>query len=264
MTVRCPYNFGVIRHELNEIDVGAPSSSLRNIYNPDVATARELMVDQVAEAMGKDPYEFRHQFLKEAGSKAVLEKVAEVGGWGRAMAPGTAQGIAFHREYKGHCACLVEIDCRPETVARHVPNAWTGPRVTRMVMAVDVGLPINPRGLEAQMIGGMMDGLGQVLTFSQHLKDGLPLEGSWDNGFYTRQWNVPPEVKVIVMPPTSDSPGGGGEFAVPTSMAAVACAYSRAVGALQTSYPVKHNLALGFEPFPASPPLPTPKSKRNG
>lgn len=264
LTVRCPYNFGVVRHELNEIDVGAPSSSVRNIYNPDVATARELMVDQLAKAMGKDPYELRRQFLKEPGARAVLEQAAAAGSWGRAMAPGTAQGIAVHREYKGHSACLVEIDCRPETVGRKVDDAWTGPRVTKMLIAVDVGFPVNPRGIEAQMIGGMMDGIGQALTFSQHLKDGLPLEGSWDNGFYTRQWNVPPEVKVIVMPPSSGDPGGVGEFAVPVSMAAVACAYSRAVGALPTSFPVKHNLDLGFTPFPTSPPLPTPKSKRQG
>ena len=37
-------------------------------------------------------------------------------------APGTAQGIAIHKEYKGATAVLVEIDCRPETVNR------TGPR----------------------------------------------------------------------------------------------------------------------------------------
>ena len=60
------------------------------------------------------------------------------------MAPGTAQGIAIHKEYKGVNACLVEIDCRPETVNRRVRDGVTGPRVTKVVMAVDVGLAINP------------------------------------------------------------------------------------------------------------------------
>ncbi len=79
---------------------------------------------------------------------------------------------------------------------------------------MDVGLPINPRGLEAQMQGGIMDGIAQALTSSLHLRNGHFLEGSWDNYWYTRQWNVPPDIKVIVMPPTTTTPGGAGEFGV--------------------------------------------------
>ncbi|HEX3614802.1 MAG TPA: molybdopterin cofactor-binding domain-containing protein [Sporichthyaceae bacterium] len=262
LSAMCPYDFGVADHALNEIDLGIPSSSVRNIYSPELCTARELMVDQLAVAMGKDPYELRRRSVKDDRSKTVLETVARVGRWSRPMAPGTAQGIAFHQEYKGHCACLVEIDCRPETVNRRIHNAWTGPRVTRMVLAVDVGRPVNPRGVEAQMLGGMMDGVAQALTYMLHLEDGAYLEASWDNAFYTRQWNVPPDVQVIVMPATSDEPGGAGEFGVAASMAAVACAYSRAVGKLQTFFPVKADQALGFDPFPTHPPLPTYKSKK--
>jgi isoquinoline 1-oxidoreductase beta subunit len=263
LSTMCPYDFGVADHALNEIDLGIPSSSVRNIYSPDVCTARELTVDQLCSTLGKDPYDFRRRYAKDDRSRAVLDAVARAGRWGRPMARDTAQGIAFHREYKGHCACLVEIDCRPVTVNRKIRNAWTGPRVTRMVLAVDVGRPVNPRGVEAQMIGGMMDGIAQALTYMLHLSDGQFLEGSWDNAFYTRQWNVPPEVQVIVMPATVDEPGGAGEFGVAASMAAVACAYSRAVGRLQTTFPVKADEAFGFDPFPVHPPLPTYKSKKH-
>ncbi len=106
--------------------------------------------------------------------------------------PGTAQGIALHSEYKSRAACLIEIDCRPATVNRQIHDAYTGPRVTKAVFAVDAGLPINPLGLKAQMMGGIMDGIAQALTYSLHLKDGHFLEGSWDNAYYTRQWNTPP------------------------------------------------------------------------
>jgi isoquinoline 1-oxidoreductase beta subunit len=96
-----------------------------------------------------------------------------------------------------------------------------------------------------------------VLTYSLHLKDGHFLEGSWDHAFYTRQWNTPPELQVIVMPPTTNDPGGAGEFAVAPSMAATACAYARATGTLPTSFPVNHDRAdLGFTPSPTSPPIP--------
>ena len=86
----------------------------------------------------------------------MLKKVAADGQWGKTMAPGTAQGIAVHKEYKGATACLVEIDCRPATVNRTIYNAVTGPRVTQVSMAVDAGLVINPTGLKAQMMGGFI------------------------------------------------------------------------------------------------------------
>ena len=259
LTANVPYNFGVVTQLLNEVyEPGTfNTSSVRNVYSPEVTTPRELMVDQLAKAMGQDPLQFRRAFVREARMRAVLDKVAQVGNWGRTMAPGTAQGLGIHREYKGYAACLVEIDCRPATVNRKVTDAFTGPRVTKAVCAVDVGLPINPLGLEAQMMGGMMDGIGQVLTYSLHLQDGHFLEGSWDHAFYTRQWNAPPQLQVVVMPPASDDPGGAGEFAVAPSMAATACAYARAAGTLPTSFPVNHNRsALGFTPSPTVPSVP--------
>jgi isoquinoline 1-oxidoreductase subunit beta len=192
----------------------------------------------------------------------VLDKAASLGNWGRPMAPGTAQGIAIHKEYKGAAACLVEIDCTPATVNRVVENGYTGPRVTKVVYVVDVGLPINPLGLEAQMMGGIMDGIAQALTFSLHFQDGYFLEASWDNAYYTRQWNVPFELQIVVMPPTSNQPGGAGEFGVAASMAATACAYARATGTVPTSFPINHDQPLGFTPYPTVPPI--PQSPTNG
>lgn len=251
-----PYDFGTVDQALNEVDMGFNTGSMRNVYSPDVTTAMELVVDEVAAAMRMDPYRFRRSFARDQRSQAVLDKVAEVGLWGRSMPAGTAQGIGLHGEYKGRAAVLVEIDCRPQTVQRRVANGYTGPRVTKVVLAVDVGLPINPRGLEAQMQGGIMDGIAKALTFSLHIANGLPLEGSWDETYYTRQWNVPPEVEIIVMPPTTGQPGGAGEFAVAPTMAAVACAYARATGTVPTVFPVNHDRPLGFTPLAAVPPLP--------
>ncbi len=257
LTANVPYNFGPVTQELNEIyELGAfNTSSVRSVYGSDYSTALELMVDQTANVMGQDPYRFRRAFARDARMGAVLDRVASAASWGRAMPPGTAQGIAVHREYKGFAACVAEIDCRPPTVNRKIEDAYTGPRVTRVVFVIDVGLPINPLGLEAQMMGGIMDGIGQALSYSLHLQDGHFLEGSWDNAHYTRQWNTPPEVQVIVMPPTTDTPGGAGEFAVPTSMAAVACAYARATGKLPTYFPINH-FDVDFKVLPTVPPIP--------
>ncbi|HET9720837.1 MAG TPA: molybdopterin cofactor-binding domain-containing protein [Solirubrobacteraceae bacterium] len=264
LTQQVPYNFGPVTQVLNEAYKYNTfnTGSTRNIYSPDVVTATELMVDRLAAEMSVDPVAFRRSVLRDERLLAVLDQVATTGRWGRRMAAGTAQGIGLHAEYKGACASLVEIDCRRATVNRKIRDAYTGPRVTKVVIAVDVGLPINPLGLEAQMIGGAMDGIANALTYSLHLKDGHFLEGSWDNAYYTREWNTPFHVQVIVMPPTTGKPGGAGELAVAPTMAAVACAYGRATGKMPTEFPINHNRPLGFKPLPTTPSI--PQSPTNG
>jgi isoquinoline 1-oxidoreductase subunit beta len=216
LTASVPYNFGAARQLLNEVYQYNTfnTSSVRNIYSPEMRTAGKLIVDRLATAFGKDPYQFRQQFIRDDRVRAVLDKAASAGQWGRAMKPGTAQGIAIHGEYKSAAACVVEIDCTAGSVNRKVKDGFTGPRVTKVTFAVDAGLPINPLGIEAQMLGGINDGIAQALTFSLHLQDGHWLEGSWDNAYYTRQWNTPADVNVIVMPTTTGTPGGIGEFGV--------------------------------------------------
>jgi isoquinoline 1-oxidoreductase beta subunit len=255
LTQTSPYNFGVTTQLLNEIPLRFNTGSMRNIYSPNVVCAEELVVDRLAAKLGKDPVRFRRDFLRDARLRAVLDRAVAVGNWGRAMPAGTAQGIALHSEYRAAVAVLAEIDCRPATVNRHIPDAVTGPRVTRAVVVVDPGFAINPRGLEAQMIGGFNDAIAMALTSSLHIRDGIPLEGSWDNYFYTRQWNSPPDMQVVIMPSTGGSPSGAGELAVAPSFAAIACAYARATGTMPTSFPINHG-TLSFEPYPLEPSIP--------
>jgi isoquinoline 1-oxidoreductase beta subunit len=252
-----PYNYGEVDLLLNEVydyDTFA-TSAVRNVYSPDSATVRELMTDQIAAKLGVDPVEYRRHVIRTDRMRAVLDKCAEAGKWGREMPAGTAQGIAIHSEYKAFVASLMEIDCRPATVRRNIPDAFTGPRITKVTMVVDTGMAINPKGVQAQMMGGAMDGIAQALTAGMHFKDGLPLEGSWDNYWYTRQWNSPPEMEIIVMQ-TDNAPGGAGELGCGVSQAAAACAYGRAVGKMPTEFPVNFHEPLGFTPTSTVPPIP--------
>lgn len=255
LTQELPYNFGAVTQLLDEVDMGFNTGSMRNIYSPDVACANELFIDQLAKKLREDPLAFRLAFLRNERVKACLRKVAEAGQWGRSMPAGTAQGIAIHSEYKGATAVLVEIDCRPQTVNRQVRDAVTGPRVTKAVIAIDAGLVVNPRGLEAQMMGGVSDGIALALTSSNHLQDGHFLEASWDNYFYTRQWNVPPSFECIVMPSDAQLPGGAGEAGVAATVAATACAYARATGTVPTRFPINHG-TVSFTPKTFVPPVP--------
>ncbi|MEQ3551063.1 molybdopterin cofactor-binding domain-containing protein [Pseudonocardia nematodicida] len=252
-----PYNVGVATSLLNEVDMRFNTCSMRNIYSPDTATARELMIDQVAAQMGRDPYEFRSGFTKLTRWKNVVDRAAREADWGKSMPEGTAQGIAMHVEYKGVSCAVVEIDCRPETVNRQIREARTGPRVTKVTFVVDVGLVINPRGLEAQMMGGINDGIAMTLTSGLHLDDGHFIEASWDNYFYTRQWNTPPEMNIVIIEDSeAPEPGGAGEMGVPATCGAVACAYARATGTVPEYFPIMHKDPLPFEPYPTVPPVP--------
>ncbi|HWJ67244.1 MAG TPA: molybdopterin cofactor-binding domain-containing protein [Nocardioides sp.] len=265
LTQELPYNFGAVTQLLNETDLDVNrfnTSSVRNVYSPEVRCANELIVDQLAKKLKQDPVAFRLAHLKSSIVKNVLRRAAELGDWGRSMPAGTAQGIAIHKEYKGATAVLVEIDCRPETVNRKVRNAVTGPRVTRATVVIDAGLAVNPLGIEAMMMGGFMDGMAQTLTYSNHLVDGHFLEASWDNSAYTRQWNAPFEFQCEVIDSDREEPGGAGEAGVAASMAAVACAYARAVGKMPTEFPINFQDPLHFEPKPFIPSV--PESPTNG
>jgi isoquinoline 1-oxidoreductase beta subunit len=143
------------------------------------------------------------------------------------MPAGTAQGIAVHDEFKSVCAYLVEIDCR---------NA-ANPRVTKATAAVDVGRAINPRGLEAQAQGVVLDGLSVMLRAGVHIDHGAVRESSYTDFRYGRMNDSPLDVAVHVMDPTGE-PGGAGELGFPAAAAAVANAYARATGTLPTSFPI--------------------------
>src|SRR3954470_14255955 len=91
LTANVPYDFGPVSQLLNEIYEFNTfnTSSVRNVYSPDVATATEVMVDKLAAAFKKDPLQFRLDFVRDDRLKAVLEKVKSAADWGRAMPAGT-------------------------------------------------------------------------------------------------------------------------------------------------------------------------------
>ncbi len=236
-TVKSPYHFGLTTQSLTEVPTGIPTGSWRSVYSANTRGAEEIVVDELAARLGKDPVAFRREFLKNNAQRAVLDKVAAEGEWGRALPEGCAQGVGFHEEYESRTACLVEIDTRdPEHV-----------RVTKAVIAADVGRPVNPRGLEAQLLGGLTDAISTTLRAGLHIDKGLPLEGSYSQFHYARQRDTPTDVRIFVMP-ASGEPGGAGELGVPAAVGAIANAYARATGTKPRSFPLDFD--VDFTPYP--------------
>ncbi|ONI88944.1 isoquinoline 1-oxidoreductase [Actinosynnema sp. ALI-1.44] len=236
-TVKVPYDFGVVTQVLNEVPLRMHTGSWRSVYSANTRGAEEIMVDEVAAKLGKDPVAFRRESLKSDRQRAVLDKVASAGDWGRTMPKGFAQGVAFHDEYKSCTACLVEVDARD-------PGK---PRVVKAVIAVDVGRPINPLGVRAQMLGGLTDAISTTLRAGLHIDKGLPLEGSYSQFHYARQKDSPTQVEIHVMPANGE-PGGAGELGVPAAVGAIANAYARATGIKPRSFPI--TFPVDFDPFP--------------
>jgi isoquinoline 1-oxidoreductase subunit beta len=222
----CPYNFGVVTESLNEVSYDMPTATWRSVYSAQARTAEEILVDEIAKALGQDPVDMRRTFLKTEKARAVLNKVASEGNWGRTMLSGTGQGVALHAEYRSIAACLVEIDCRGEK-----------PRVTKAVMALDVGRQINPSGVRAQAMGSLIDGISTVLLAGNHLDNGAFREGSFSDFSYARQGDAPLTCDVHLVGGTGD-PGGVGELCVPAAAGAVANAYARATGNQPRKFPI--------------------------
>jgi isoquinoline 1-oxidoreductase subunit beta len=222
----CPYNFGPIIESLTEVSYDMPTASWRSVYSGQARAAEEIIVDEIARAMKADEVTTRRKFLKTAEARAVLDKVATEGRWGRTMPSKTAQGVALHAEYRSIAACLVEINCTGDK-----------PRVTKAVMALDVGRQVNPSGLRAQAIGSLMDGISTVLLAGNHLDDGAFREGSYSDFKYARQADAPLECDVHLVGGTG-KPGGVGELCIPAAAGAVANAYARATGTKPRKFPI--------------------------
>lgn len=222
-----PYDVGLPAQFLTEVPLDVHTGSWRSVHSGTVRVADEIMMDELARRMGQDEVAFRRARLRDGAGRAVLDAAAKAGDWGRPMPPGQAQGVGYHDENGGRAACLVEIDATDPK----------NPRVTKAVIAADVGQVVNPRGLEAQLTGALMDGISVILQAGNHLDNGAFREGSYADFHYARQRHSPPVVEIHLMPP-SGPPGGAGELGVPAACAAVANAYARATGTSPRSFPV--------------------------
>ncbi|MET9911466.1 molybdopterin cofactor-binding domain-containing protein [Streptomyces sp. NPDC006476] len=221
------YNFGHLSGDSAGVDLPIPLGAWRSVDSGTARTAEEILVDEIAASLGEDAVAFRRTTLRSGSVRAVLDKVARAGGWGRALPAGHGQGVAVHEEYGSCVACLAEIDA---TDPRQ-------PRVTRVVMAADVGTVINPRGIEAQLMGTAIDGISTVLSAGLHIDRGAVREGSFADFHWARQRHAPLRFEAHLMPSTAD-PGGAGELGVPAASGAVANAYARATGTKPRRFPL--------------------------
>jgi len=244
--VASPYNFGVNSKLLFPVALEMNTVSYRSVHINPARTVEEIIVDEMAAKLGRDPLQFRLDFLRLDRAKAVLKRVAGAANWGKAMPPGFAQGLGVHMESRSFSACIVELDARDPLNCK----------VTKVTMVIDAGKPINPSGIEQQCNGGIAEAISLVLKTGVNIKDGLPQEGSYKQYTFAKMADFPKDVQIIVMPNVGEAASGMGEVAMTAPSGAIANAYARATGIKPRNFPLNAQPAYTATPAGELPAVP--------
>ena len=182
--------------------------------------AIESLVDDIAHLRGEDPLAWRLRHLQEPRSRAVLEEAARRFGWdAREKREGRGCGIGYAR-YKGSgawCAVIAEVE------------AEAGIRVKRLVIAVDVGLAVNPDGVANQVEGGALQAASWTLKEAVAFDDTRVTSDAWERYPILRFSEVPP-VEVHVLQRAGEPSRGAGEASLGPTAAAIGNAVFEALG----------------------------------
>jgi isoquinoline 1-oxidoreductase subunit beta len=179
----------------------------------------ESFLDELAHAAGRDPVEYRRALLgKNLRSLAVLNKAAELSGWGNPLPPRCAQGISLHDSFGTHAALVLEVQVDAEGEIR----------LRRAIAAVDCGIAVNPDSVIAQIEGGVLFGLSAALYNRITFRNGR-VEQSNFHDYRQIRMNEAPTFTVFVMP-SEEKPGGLGEVGTVSAAPALANALFAATG----------------------------------
>ncbi|HVW69845.1 MAG TPA: xanthine dehydrogenase family protein molybdopterin-binding subunit, partial [Steroidobacteraceae bacterium] len=193
----------------------------RSVGHTHTAVSKEIVIDELAEAAGKDPVAFRLAHLdKHPRQAAVLRLAAEKAGWDKPFPKekGRGRGVAVHESFGSVVAQVVEVTVSGDTI-----------NVDRVVCAVECGIAVNPDVIRAQMQSAIGFGLGAALHSKITLTDGHVDQSNFHQYTVLRINEMPRAIEVYIVPSTNP-PSGVGEPGVPPLAPAVANAVRAATG----------------------------------
>jgi isoquinoline 1-oxidoreductase beta subunit len=211
-------------------DPGIPVGSWRSVSHSANVFIVESFIDEIAARTGRDPYDLRYELLSQSPRRRnVLELAASKSGWGKPAPKGIHRGISFHEFHKTILCFVAEVSVG-------------GPgkiKVHRVVCAVDCGIAINPKIIEAQIEGAIAYGLSATLKSAVTIRNGQVEQSNFDD-FPILRMNEMPVVEVHIVK-SANPPTGIGEAGVPLIAPAVANAVFSATGKRVRKLPIKLN-----------------------
>jgi isoquinoline 1-oxidoreductase beta subunit len=206
-----------------------PVSAWRSVYNSQTWYATEGFLDEVAEAAGRDPLEFRLELLEgeDPRLQAVLRRAAEGIGWGRTMPEGRGLGIACSHCFGGRVAQVAEVSV----------DSRGNVKVHRVEAAIDSGWAVAPDAVASQVQGGIIFALSAALHGEITIERGRVVQETYAEYPIVTMAEAP-VVNVHIIdggPPL----GGVGEPPVPAIAPAVANAIYAACGKRVRSLPIR-------------------------
>ena len=206
-----------------------PPGAWRAVNAHQNAIYLECFIDELAQAAGKDPLEFRRALMKKHPKNlAVLNAVAEKVGWGKPAPAGIHRGLAVFKSFASYTAACAEVSVDDGKL-----------KIRKITAAIDPGHAVNPQQIEAQVEGSIVYGLSALLYGEITVNNGRVEQGNFDT---YPMLLIPemPEVEVILMP-SGDFWGGVGEPTTVIAAPAILNAIYAATGKRIRDVPLKNS-----------------------
>ncbi|MGL4445025.1 MAG: xanthine dehydrogenase family protein molybdopterin-binding subunit, partial [Alsobacter sp.] len=189
----------------------------------------ESFIDELANAAGKDPLEFRRALMKNHPKHlAVLNAAAEKAGWDKPLPAGVFRGICQTMGFGAYVAAVAEVSVSPEGKLK----------VHRIVAATDPGHVVNPAQVERQIEGSFVYGLSAALYGEITIKDGRVEQENFDT-YEVMRLEAMPAVETVLVP-SGGFWGGVGEPTIAVAAPAVLNAIFAATGKRIRNLPLKN------------------------
>lgn len=225
--IRTPYNIANQRIEYHPADSPLRQGSYRGLAAPANFFARESHMDELAHMLEMDPLEFRLKNLTDARLRAVLEAAAKKFGWGKEKSSGSRGfGIAGGTEKGSYVATCAEVTTEGGEV-----------KVRRVVEAFECGAVVNPNGLQNQISGAIVQGLGGALFEAIHFDNGRILNPHLASYRVPRVSDVP-QIEIEIFDRKDLPSAGAGETPIMALAPAIANAIFAATGIRLRSLPL--------------------------
>ncbi len=214
--------FYKLEHMLAEhviTDRGARVAPWRAIGASYTSFAAEAFMDELAEAAGSDPLDFRLKLLEHnPRGRKLLETVVEMADWTK-RSPSSGLGLSFAGYGASMAAGIAEVQLDESSGEISVSRFWA---------AVDAGLIVAPDNALAQIEGGIIFGLSSALKERITIVNGEVEQNNYYDYEILRAHEVP---EIALHLQDSDGPPTGvGEVGTPMVAAAVANGFHSLTG----------------------------------